>query len=78
MQAEKVAYEVTCLNCGRNVATLEQTARDGSLRLCPMPYHEQVQCELRAGTLRCTRCGGRAFVEGLSRVPQHVLEPVAA
>jgi DNA-directed RNA polymerase subunit RPC12/RpoP len=76
MVSEKVAYEVTCLNCGRSVGLLEQSGEGGALRLRPAPYHDFAECELRAGTLRCTHCGGRAFVEGLSNRARQA--PVAA
>lgn len=77
MQPKKVSYEVTCLNCGRSVALLEQSVWGGSQRLRPMPYHEDVECEPRAGALHCTRCGGRAFAEGARRSVRQTPEPAA-
>lgn len=58
-------HDVICLNCGRLVAVLT-TDSGGLSHLKPPAQHTQPECELRDGRLRCIRCGGRAFVEGLS------------
>ena len=58
-------YDVACLNCARKVAVLEPV-RATWLRLQPPSYQDEVECELRAGILRCRRCGQRVFIEGLS------------
>jgi hypothetical protein len=58
-------FDVTCLNCRRTVGVLEPS-RASWFRLQPAAFHDEVECELRAGLLHCRRCGGRVFVEGLS------------
>ena len=55
--------EVECVNCGRTLALALRRASDGAVRLFPHAGGA-LEVEVCDGArLRCTRCGGRAFVE---------------
>ncbi len=62
-----VRGEIKCVSCGRVLAFVE--GRDvGPLRLVRNPQGP-VAMRRRGSSLFCGRCGGRAFLENLERVP---------
>jgi DNA-directed RNA polymerase subunit RPC12/RpoP len=59
-----IAGEVHCLNCGRDLATVIRDNIRGRLQLQPPTPQGAVQVTVAGRhTLRCSRCGGRAFVQ---------------
>ncbi len=55
--------QVECLNCGRTLATALRRLSDGAIRLVHATDGELAVELLGGSRLRCTRCGGRAFLE---------------
>ncbi len=56
----KMRGDVSCLICGRFLGVVERT--DGHLRMVS-PGSGGATPKMQGGTLRCSRCGGRAIVE---------------
>lgn len=68
LDTELMRGDLVCLNCGRFLGTVEREAGK-PIRLINNP-ERQPQAEPRrngASGIRCSRCGGRAIVEGLEK-----------
>ena len=56
--------DVECVNCGRTLGAALRRVADGATVIRPLAAGLPIEVEVVAGRrLRCTRCGGRAFVE---------------
>ncbi len=59
-----VRGEVQCLNCGRTLGRASRRLADGKITIRPARAGEEIAVERQPGrSLRCKRCGGRAFLE---------------
>jgi hypothetical protein len=59
-----VIGELQCLNCGRTLGEVVRAPGELKLRIRHAARQKEAQVRMGAhGSLQCTRCGGRAFLE---------------